>query len=59
MELAELKKRDLKRNHLMVIDNTLDMYKNYPIPDVKIDSAKEILEMESYKSQKIKRSTKS
>lgn len=52
MKIEELAKRDLKRNPLMVVDNTLDKYKNYPIPQDKIDSANEILKMESYKSQK-------
>ncbi|MGB4958354.1 MAG: hypothetical protein WBO36_02700 [Saprospiraceae bacterium] len=58
MKVAELAKRDLKRNPLMVVDKTLDKYKNYPIPQVKIDSANEISEMESYKVQKRERMTK-
>ncbi len=58
MKVAELAKRDLKRNPLMVVDKTLDKYKNYPIPQAKIDSANEISEMESYKVQKRERFTK-
>jgi hypothetical protein len=58
MKVVELAKRDLKRNPLMVVDKTLDKYKNYPIPQAKIDSAKEICDMESYKILKRERITK-
>jgi hypothetical protein len=58
MKVSELAKRDLKRNPLMVVDKNLDKYKNYPIPQNKIDSANEISKMESYIALKKERNTK-
>jgi hypothetical protein len=52
MKVTELAKRDFKRNPLMVIDKSLDKYKNYQIPQNKIDSANEISKMDSYKALK-------
>ncbi|MBK8052551.1 MAG: hypothetical protein IPK35_04530 [Saprospiraceae bacterium] len=39
MRVEDLTKRDLKKNPLMVVDKTLDRFKNVPIPQDKIDSA--------------------
>ena len=50
MKVAELTKRDFKRNPLMVVDKSLDKFKDHKIPQIKIDSANEISKMESYKS---------
>ena len=50
MKVAELTKRDFKRNQLMVVDKSLDKFKDHKIPQIKIDSANEISKMESYKS---------
>jgi len=58
MKVAELAKRDLKRNPLMVVDKSLDKFKNYPIPQSKIDSANEISQMECFKALKKERITK-
>lgn len=52
MKVAELAKRDFKRNPLMVVDKSLDKYKDYQIPQNKIDSANEISKMDSYKALK-------
>lgn len=46
MKVAELTKRDFKRNPLMVVDKSLDKFKNHKIPQIKIDSANEISKME-------------
>ncbi len=58
MKVAELNKRDLKRNPLMVIDKSLDKFKDYPIPQCKIDSANEIYKMDSFKALKREKITK-
>ena len=58
MKVAELTKRDFKRNPLMVVDKSLDKYKDHKIPQIKIDSANEISKMESYKSLRKERITK-
>lgn len=58
MKVAELKKRDFKRNPLMVVDKSLDKFKDHKIPQIKIDSANEISKMESYKSLRKERITK-
>lgn len=58
MKVAELTKRDFKRNPLMVVDKSLDKFKDHKIPQIKIDSANEISKMESYKSLKKERITK-
>ena len=52
MKVAELAKRNLKRNPLMVIDKSLDKFKDYQIPQSKIDSANEIAKMDSFKALK-------
>lgn len=54
MKVAELAKRNLKSNPLMVIDKSLDKFKDYQIPQIKIDSANEIAKMDSFKSLKKK-----
>jgi len=58
MKVAELTKRDFKRNPLMVVDKSLDKFKDHKIPQIKIDSANEISKMESYKSLRKERITK-
>lgn len=58
MKVSELAKRDLKRNPLMVVDKSLDKFKNYPIPQYKIDSANEISKMESFKALKMEKNTR-
>lgn len=58
MKVSELTKRDFKRNPLMVIDKSLDKFKDHKIPQIKIDSANEISKMESYKSLRKERITK-
>ena len=58
MKVAELTKRDFKRNLLMVVDKSLDKFKDHKIPQIKIDSANEISKMESYKSLRKERITK-
>ena len=58
MKIAELTKRDFKRNPLMVVDKSLDKFKDHKIPQIKIDSANEISKMESYKSLRKERITK-
>ena len=58
MTVAELTKRDFKRNPLMVVDKSLDKFKDHKIPQIKIDSANEISKMESYKSLRKERITK-
>ena len=58
MKVTELTKRDFKRNPLMVVDKSLDKFKNHKIPQIKIDSANEISKMESYKSLRKERITK-
>ena len=58
MKVAELTKRDFKRNPLMVVDKSLDNFKDHKIPQIKIDSANEISKMESYKSLRKERITK-
>lgn len=58
MKVAELTKRDFKRNPLMVVDKSLDKFKDHKIPQIKIDSANEISTMESYKSLRKERITK-
>jgi hypothetical protein len=58
MKVAELTKRDFKRNPLMVVDKSLDKFKDHKIPQIKIDSANEISKMESYKSLRKERFTK-
>ena len=57
MKVAELTKRDFKRNPLMVVDKSLDKFKDHKIPQIKIDSANEISKMESYKSLRKERIT--
>ncbi|HLO52733.1 MAG TPA: hypothetical protein VK169_00520 [Saprospiraceae bacterium] len=52
MKVAELAKRDFKRNPLIVVDKSLDKYEDYQIPQNKIDSANEISKMDSYKALK-------
>ncbi len=52
MKVAELSKRDFKRNPLMVVDKSLDKYKDYQIPQNKINSGNEISKMNSYKALK-------
>jgi len=52
MKVAELAKRDFKKNPLMVVDKSLDKYKDYQIPQNKIDSANEISKMDGYKALK-------
>lgn len=42
----------------MIVDKNLDKYKNYPIPQDKIDSANEISKMENYKALKKDKITK-
>ena len=49
---------DFKRNPLMVVDKSLDKFKDHKIPQIKIDSANEISKMESYKSLRKERITK-
>ena len=49
MKVAELVKRDLKRNPILVVDKSLDKFKNYPIPQYKIDSANDTANTESFK----------
>ncbi len=46
MKVAEFTKRDFKRNPLMVVDKSLDKFKDHKIPQIKIDSANEISKME-------------
>lgn len=58
MKVTELPKRKLKENPLLIVDKSLDKYKNYPIPQDKIDSANEISEMENYKALKKEKITK-
>jgi len=58
MKVAELTKRDFKRNPLMVVDKSLDKFKDHKIPQIKIDSANEISKMESYISLRKERITK-
>ena len=58
MKVAELTKRDFKRNPLMVVDKSLDKFKDHKIPQIKINSANEISKMESYKSLRKERITK-
>jgi len=58
MKVAEITKRDFKRNPLMVVDKSLDKFKDHKIPQIKIDSANEISKMESYKSLRKERITK-
>ena len=58
MKVAELTKRDFKRNPLMVVDKSLDKFKDHKIPQIKIDSANEISKMENYKSLRKERITK-
>lgn len=58
MKVAELTKRDFKRNPLMVVDKSLDKFRDHKIPQIKIDSANEISKMESYKSLRKERITK-
>lgn len=58
MKVAELTKRNFKRNPLMVVDKSLDKFKDHKIPQIKIDSANEISKMESYKSLRKERITK-
>ena len=58
MKVAELTKRDFKRNPLMVVDKSLDKFKDHKSPQIKIDSANEISKMESYKSLRKERITK-
>ncbi len=58
MKVAELTKRDFKRNPLMVVDKSLDKFKDHKIPQIKIDSANEISKMESYKFLRKERITK-
>lgn len=58
MKVTELTKRDFKRNPLMVVDQSLDKFKDHKIPQIKIDSANEISKMESYKSLRKERITK-
>lgn len=52
MKVAELAKRDCKRNPLLVVDKSLDKYKDYQIPQNKIDSSNEISKMDGYKALK-------
>jgi hypothetical protein len=42
----------------MVVDQSLDKFKDHKIPQIKIDSANEISKMESYKSLRKERITK-
>ena len=58
MKVAELTKRDFKRNPLMVVDKSLYKFNDHKIPQIKIDSANEISKMESYKSLRKERITK-
>jgi hypothetical protein len=58
MKVTELPKRKLKENPLMIVDKILDKYKNYPIPQDKIDSANEISNMENYEALKKENITK-
>lgn len=58
MKVGELAKRDFKKNPLMVVDKSLDKYKNYQIPQNKIDSANEISKMVGYKALKKEKITK-
>ncbi|MCE2769641.1 MAG: hypothetical protein LW711_06590 [Saprospiraceae bacterium] len=58
MKVSELTKRDFTRNPLMVVDKSLDKFKDHKIPQIKIDSANEISKMESYKSLRKERITK-
>lgn len=48
MKVEELAKRDLKRNPILVIDKSLDRFKNYPIPEDKIISANEAAKSEDF-----------
>ncbi len=58
MKVAELAKRDFKRNPLMVVDKSLDKYKNYQIPQSKIDSAIQTSKMNDYKALTEDKNTK-
>ena len=58
MKVSELTKRDFTRNPLMVVDKSLDKFKDHKIPQIKINSANEISKMESYKSLRKERITK-
>jgi hypothetical protein len=58
MKVAELAKRDFKKNPLMVVDKSLDKFKDSKVPQIKIDSANEISKMESYKTLRKERITK-
>lgn len=42
MRVEELSKRNLRKNPLMVVDKTLDRFKNVQIPIYKIDSANSV-----------------
>jgi len=48
MRIEELTKRDLRKNPLMVVDKTLDRFKNVPIPQDKIDSANSVIEASNF-----------
>jgi hypothetical protein len=48
MRVEELTKRDLRKNPLMVVDKSLDKFKNVPIPQDKIDSANSITQASNF-----------
>jgi hypothetical protein len=48
MRVEDLTKRDLRKNPLMVVDKTLDKFKDVPIPQDKIDSANSAIEASNF-----------
>ena len=48
MRIEELRKRDWKKNPLMVVDKSLDRFRNVQIPQDKIDSANSVTEASNF-----------
>lgn len=48
MRIEELAKRDLRKNPLMVLDKSLDRFKQVEIPQEKIDSANSMTEVSNF-----------
>lgn len=47
-KIAELRKKDLRKKPLIVVDKSLDRFKNVPIPQDKIDSANSVTEASNF-----------
>jgi hypothetical protein len=48
MRVEKLTKRDLRKNPLMVVDKSLDKFKNVPIPQDKIDSTNSVTQASNF-----------